>query len=180
MKERVRQIFQSLPPEGVAIHGTNLARAKRIQQEGFQPQHLHPRMPVDETHYFVQPPNFNPTYAGEHIQDLRQRFRDALLKYAQRAITEPKYKVGDEMDDNIPALVVFKPLQRFDMSLIANNVAPFSIHNKEKRNIPPQNIYGIIPVPIYMGSNELILDTFRLLEGKRVINSAKLPQLQKA
>lgn len=180
MREQMQAIFQSLPPEGVAIHGTNLARAKKIRKEGFIPQNLHPGMPLDRTFYTLQVPNLNPTRATEHIDELKQAFRDAYTKYAIRAASRPLYKLSEDPASHIPAILVFRPPTQIDMNKHSNVTTPFPTVASYDNPIPGENVYGIIPVPVYTGPNELISEAVRILVEKGVIDSVKPRQLQEA
>ncbi|MBP7832191.1 MAG: hypothetical protein KA035_00250 [Candidatus Levybacteria bacterium] len=175
MRERVIEIFRSLPPEGIGIHGTNLARAKIMEAEGLKPQKLHPDLPLDDVYYYVQPPNFNPTYTREHFEQLKEGFLQAYRKYAQRASTWSSYKVDSSPDSSTPALVIFKPNKVFDQNTLSFTHLPFTYIDSDLKPIPALSIYGIIPIHKPTFPSKLVMSTFELLRNQGVINSARLP-----
>lgn len=181
MREQLRRVLTSLPPEGIAVHGTNLARAERIQQEGFIPQDLCVGTNLHKTYYIVQPPNLNPSYSLLHLQEMKAMLNDAYRTYASRASRAPLYELTHGPDDKIPTLVVFRPLARsFDASLHAHMLYPFPFVASDTKPIPAKNVYGIIPVPERKSAKKLISEAVRILLEKGVINSVKPPQRQEA
>ncbi len=181
MKEKFNRIFQSLPPEGIAIHGTNLARAKRIVDERFKPQHFVDSFSGRTIHYYVQVPTRIPMGHWdrlEHMDYLRYVFTDTLRRYAQRAITMTKYEVRGDSDSKIPAIVVFKPTDNsHGGQLVQPSQSVYKYYSEEP--IPSENILGVLHVRPDSNANKMILDTLKLLIDKKVIDFGELPRPQK-
>lgn len=171
MRERVAEIFRSLPPEGIGIHGTNLARAKIMETEGLRPQKLHPGLPLESVYYYVQPPNFNPTYTQEHFEQLKEGLFQAYIKYAQRASKWAGYKIDNSPDNNIPALAIFKPNKTFDQSTLSFKHLPFAYIDSDLKPIPASSVYGIIPIYKPTVPSRLVMSAFELLKNQGIINS---------
>lgn len=168
MRERVREIFSQLPPEGIALHGTNLARAKCIEQEGFVAE-KGPVTDADDGHfYFAVHPTDIPTY---NLRQFLRAIRSVYLKYGTSYAfdaTHRTYAFKDyPVESKAPALVVFKPItERLPRNL--------SFARKEPNDIPADHIIGVIPLEVEGNSTK---KTFRsilqLLEEKQVMHFSK-------
>lgn len=174
MRERLREIFAQLPPEGIAVHGTNMSRARNIQKEGFIPQNLHPGTPLNRTYYIVQPPNANPFYALEHLDEVKSYLiKEASGKYAKRSITWNQYEYSGTAEDKQPAIVVFKPLKVFDRNTHDFQLFPFPRIHSEDRHIPPNHIYGAIDISNIANERGLLAAIYQLLTQKGIIHISK-------
>ena len=141
MKEKVIQFFQDLPDEGVALHGTNLARAKSIQENGFIPDSL---VGLDSNIWYnVLPSSINPALFWDIRQEINYHVRECI-KFADRAAKLDSYSYRNLAESAIPAIVVFKPLAKFDRTSISLKSTPYPVTRREIRPIPKENIFGII------------------------------------
>jgi len=141
MRERVVNFFQNLPDEGVALHGTNLARAKSIQENGFIPDSL---FGLDSIIWFnVQPPSINPALFWDIRHEINSHVQESI-KIADRAATLDIYSYRNLVESAAPAIVVFKPLEKFDRTSISLKITPYPMTRREIRPIPKENIFGII------------------------------------
>ncbi len=140
MREQVVNFFQSLPDEGIAVHGTNLARAKSIKETGLLPDSL---VGLDsDVWYNVQPPNLNRTL----YHDIRREINSLVVEAVQRAYaaTNPNYSFGGSPESRTPALVVFKPNEKFARSSLAVKLTPYPMTSKSSAPIPSENVLGIL------------------------------------
>lgn len=166
MRERVREIFSQLPPEGIAIHGTNLARAKCIKQEGFVAK----KGPVsDDGHfYFAVHPTDIPT---NNLRQFLRAIRFVYLRYGTSYAfdaTHTTYALKDyPVESRTPALIVFKPI-------IERPPRNLSFVRKEPKDIPADHIIGVIPLELE-GNNtkKTFRSILQLLEEKQVMHFSK-------
>ncbi len=170
MRERVVNFFQNLPPEGIAIHGTNKSRAKIIQQEGFNPQKEKSLLDTKPlTWYLVQPPNINQLYWKIILDDIKRRTLNAQ-SHAIKAAQKPIYWTGQNPeDDKTPSIVVFRPLRKFDRSSIAFNQAPFPIIMSEEKPIPQNHILGFFDVDRKLNPVEMTRGIINVLTSASTI-----------
>ncbi|MDO8269528.1 MAG: hypothetical protein Q7T54_02555 [Candidatus Levybacteria bacterium] len=141
MKERVTQFFQDLPDEGIALQGTNLARAKSIQENGLIPNSL---VGLDSNIWYnVQPPSMNPTLFWDIMREINSHVRECI-KFADRAAKLDSYSYGNLSESSIPAIIVFKPLEKFDRTSMALKSAPYPMTRRETKPIPKENVFGVI------------------------------------
>lgn len=168
MREIARNIFASLPKEGIAIHGTNLVAGRSIETEGFR---------KSTAWYYAQPPVGDISSYEPLLQDIRFVLEDALGRGVFKTMIS-------EGEDNMPCIVVFKPL--VDISNEKRIVQRF-----EEREIPSENILGVIPLG-YITREEwnkitkignadyrktqlglIQLKIYRLLRRQGIVNPAK-------
>lgn len=177
MRERVRQIFKNLPPEGVAIHGTNLARAKLIAENGFDTAQMLRRDLEGKIFYIVQPPSIQmaprtllTTARGKSSVNIAVNL---AVSHSHKAVNQPVYRFGQNGPDNeTQALVVFRPVRVFD-----NLDSPENWHNTtevtyESDPIPKERIYGIVRVKksSQKMDSEIMRDILKLLSEKGIID----------
>lgn len=148
MKEGIRGVFSNLPPEGIALHGTNLSRGTRISEEGF----------LEGTYYIVQPPTQLPL--GKVMEEVYEGIEEAL-KFAYRASNLRRYKLTGTENDRIPVLVVFKPLK--------NARGGYAHGDLETKKIPVENIIDVVEVPKDLLQRECILIDPRLRPHLRTV-----------
>lgn len=169
MKEKFNRIFQSLPPEGIAIHGTNLARAKRIVDEGFDP---YKTGNVRPTWYIHQPLVIDP---NDYSVSLMYIHGEVALKHARKAVQNLAYHLPEESaESKIPAVVVFIPNKTINTDQVSI-MADSSI-------IQPGNIIGVVGVfenPTPQERKLAYLRILRLLARKKIIDFGELQQPQK-
>lgn len=144
MREQVRQIFASFPPEGIAMHGTNLSRAQAIKDSGFIQD-------SDPVFFLVQPPS----HANPHnlINRLMWGLND-VSKHSLKTTTLRRYKFSNDERDKIPAIVLFRPPP-------SDHRSEYVYENCTYEPIPAGNIVGFT---VLVGSGEQL--PFFLLEAR--------------
>ncbi len=184
MRERVAHVLQSLPPEGVAIHGTNLALAKRIANGGMSRNQRDNSLEYSDAHYYFIQPRLTGDNPQECLKQLNYALSDAIFIYAHKAIRKNAYLDLKNIEESrVPALVILKPGDCQVQPLYPNFCAPVRQHD----NIPPRDIYGYVTLPIITDNTKerdvkrfALQQTIKLLEEKGVINSGglQLPQVK--
>lgn len=174
MSERLAHILKSLPPEGIAIHGTNLANAKDIQNHGFSRTNKVGKKCYAH-YYFVQPPA---TEAKPDVPELMDNIeydaQTAIYTYAIKAKNKAVYHKPDNPEEsNIPALVVFLPLR--PARNLPDEHPSYSRQDSEDNNIPPENILGYISLDnLKRNKNETIKyalkGVYKLMRRKGIID----------
>lgn len=168
MSERVREIFAQLPSEGIAIHGTNLARAKKIQELGFVSEFK--PFGRDGHYYFAVHPEDIPEHKlSGFLKAVKSTYIRYAVDYSMGKTHDPMYKLeNDPQGSTVPSLVIFKPLERQppkNMNWVRH----------ESQDIPAENIIGIIE--LNSTDKKKVRSAYRkivaLLEERRIIQPPK-------
>ncbi len=177
MRERIRTTLQKIDNRGIAAHGTNLSRAKKINTEGFDPNCS---KELAFTYYGLQPPqDLDPKIALKYLNG--KTFNNVLgqvLRRAQKAAATPEYHIGSK-GDTIPSIVFFHPLRPLDKNS-PGILYPGPIVTYEINPIPPVNIIGTLPISSdwVLPNNDLLREMTSFLAKHGVIPPilSKLPQ----
>lgn len=165
MREQLKQVFASLPPEGIAIHGTTQSRGEEISKTGFN----------QEINYFCV---INPGSNDQPRLLLYATITEIAfpISHALRAVRKPNYSYSNDYKDKIPSLVVFTLPKNYQ----ANEVGLYT-----DKPIPQEGIIGNISL-VGFPSNATFADiitnhlglalraaaqTHALLKEKGIINS---------
>lgn len=148
MHEKAKRFFNTIP-EGIGIHGTDLASGKEISRKGFKAR----RGEDKKIHYVYVP--------GLHGGSLQLTKRNLLL-HAEFPINAHAFKhtrshrnfrevITGNKDYNKPAVVLFRPLEPIGTSTATR--WEFSTHD-----IPADHILGVVPLDL---SKNNPVDTYR-------------------
>ena len=170
MREQVRRIFASLPPEGIAVHGTTLANAKLMEDTG-----IYLEFSKDGyIHYVVQPPC--PNIDVDQFL-FRVGERGALDVATTRAMivtqSDRYYDRGD--NTTIPALTVFIPLR------LQEKNPPFPYVQTNIKSIPADRIIGTVEIKPFNTSRtraEIYHKIAVLMKKRGIIGSVESQQPQ--
>ena len=182
--EQIRTMFESLPEKGIAIHGTTLARAERINKEGLFPVKIAGTgRDGKKAWYIVQPPSCNP------VQEVTFRrvvsSINAALERAGNAVWDDKYALTHDERDRITAFVLFTPEKDLQDEYAQEGI---SFSDSTDKPIPQENMLGVIPglkIPRNIEETEdavryALRRTLAFLIRNRIIDSVRPQQPQQA
>lgn len=165
MRERFRTIIENLPPTGIAIHGTTLERALRIEKEGFDPNMSRSELygyKDRQTFYVAQPPvTLSSLITFKHLRG------KISYTYANYAVSISEQRAKQEGGEQALVLLIpYEPLPD-DLKMYGT---PFIAYGSKP--IPSENVLGIIQIENGKTrmDKEIFRDCVALLKEKGVIN----------